>query len=65
MATPETANDPGVASGMAKVLVAWLGAAWGSLTMQDVVLALTAVYTLLQVYVLVRDRILRRGPPAH
>lgn len=42
-----------------KVLIAWLGTIWGSVGMQDVVLTLTAVYTVIQIYVLVRDKIVR------
>lgn len=44
---------------MIKVLIAWTGAVWGAITLQHVVLLLTAVYTAIQLYVLVRDKIIR------
>lgn len=47
------------APAMLKILIAWLGTAWGAITMQDVVFALTAVYTVIQIYILVRDKIVR------
>ena len=40
-----------------KVSLAWLGAALGRITLQDVVLALTGIYTAAQLFVLVRDKI--------
>lgn len=42
-----------------KMAVAWLGYVIGSVTLQDIVLALTGLYTGLQIYLLVRDRIIR------
>jgi len=44
---------------MLKVLIAWTGAVWGAITLQHVVLGLTAIYTAVQLYVLIRDKIIR------
>lgn len=41
-----------------KLALAWLGYAVGSITMQGLVLTLTAIYTALQIYLLVRDKII-------
>ena len=54
---PTEATHPGAA--LFKILVAWLGYVVGSITLQQVVLALTGVYTLLQIFLLVRDKIIR------
>lgn len=43
-----------------KVAISWIGAMWGVLTLQNLVLVLTAVYTAINLYVVVRDRIIRR-----
>lgn len=43
-----------------KMAVAWLGYVVGSITLQQVVLFLTGLYTALQIYLLVRDRIMRK-----
>ena len=42
-----------------KMALAWLGCVIGSITLQQVVLALTGLYTALQIYLLIRDRIIR------
>lgn len=42
-----------------KMAVAWAGAAFGSLTLQDYVLWATLIYTLVQIYLLVRDKVLK------
>lgn len=42
-----------------KMALAWLGYVIGSITLQQVVLALTGLYTALQIYLLIRDRIIR------
>ncbi|HET8695752.1 MAG TPA: hypothetical protein VFM33_13855 [Aquabacterium sp.] len=54
---PTPDQHPGAA--LLKLLLAWLGYAVGSITLQQIVLALTGVYTLLQIYLLVRDKIIR------
>lgn len=41
-----------------KMALAWLGYVIGSITLQQVVLALTGIYTALQIYLLIRDRII-------
>ena len=51
-------NDSAVA--VIKMTVAWLLAAWGAITLQKLVLLATLVYTGLQIYVLVRDKVLRK-----
>lgn len=43
-----------------KVLIAWLGYFFGGITLSGLVLTLTAIYTGLQIYILVRDKICRR-----
>lgn len=52
-------HDSEAAPAFFKVLIAWAGAIWGAVTMQEIVLFLTAIYTLVQIYVLVRDKIVR------
>jgi len=44
-----------------KIMVAWLGYVVGSITLQQGVLFLTGLYTALQIYLLVRDRIVTKG----
>jgi hypothetical protein len=57
----EHQND--TSAGMSKVAIAWLITLVGSITMQDVALFVAAVYSVLQIYVLVRDKILNPPPP--
>lgn len=45
---------------LAKALIAWIGAVIGSLTLSKLVLFATLVFTSLQTYILVRDKIIRR-----
>ena len=52
-------HDNEAAPAFLKVLIAWAGAIWGTVTMQEVVLFLTAVYTVIQIFILVRDKIVR------
>lgn len=52
-------HDNEAAPAFFKVLIAWAGAIWGTVTMQEVVLFLTAVYTVIQIFILVRDKIVR------
>jgi hypothetical protein len=40
-----------------RLFVIWAGTIWGLVTLQGVVLTLTALFTALQIYVLVRDKI--------
>jgi fibrillarin-like rRNA methylase len=49
---------------MLKIAAAWIGAAVGHFVahLGDLVLFSTLIYTVLQTYVLMRDR-LRKGPP--
>lgn len=54
-----TSSDNDAAPAFFKVLIAWIGAIWGSVTMQEIVLFLTAVYTVIQIFILVRDKIVR------
>lgn len=58
----QSANQEEGATAMLKVLIAWLGTVLGSITLQQIVLTLTLIYTALQVYVLVRDKIVRDRP---
>lgn len=43
-----------------KVALAWFGTFFGALTLQHWVLTATLIYTLLQIYLLVRDKVLRK-----
>lgn len=52
-------QDNEAAPAFFKVLIAWAGAIWGTVTMQEIVLFLTAVYTVIQIFILVRDKIVR------
>lgn len=45
-----------------KAAIMWIGALLGSMTLSKLVLFATLVYTGLQTYVLVRDKIVRRRP---
>ena len=55
--TVEPADAP---MAVLKLVVAWLGYVIGAITLQQVVLALTGLYTALQIYLLIRDRIIRK-----
>jgi hypothetical protein len=55
----DTSNTHSPAQALFKLLLAWMGYVLGSITLQQVVLALTGVYTMLQIYLLVRDKIIR------
>ena len=50
------------APAMFKLMIAWAGALIGSITLQHIVLVLTGIYTAVQLYILVRDKILDRRP---
>lgn len=50
-------------AGLGKVALAWAMTLIGSITMQDVALFVAAVYSILQIYVLVRDKIVQTPPP--
>lgn len=39
-----------------KVIVAWMGAVYGSISLNDLVLSATLVFTLVQIFFTVRDR---------
>lgn len=52
-------HDNEAATAFFKVLIAWAGAIWGTVTMQEIVLFLTAVYTVIQIFILIRDKIVR------
>lgn len=43
-----------------KVALAWAAVAYGWFTLQHIATAAAIVYTLLQIYVLVRDKIVRK-----
>lgn len=43
-----------------KVAIAWVGTLAGSITGQEAVLFLTGVFTALQIYVLLRDKVFNR-----
>jgi hypothetical protein len=45
-----------------KVAAAWIGYLFGSITLQNLALAATLVYTVVQLYILIRDKIVRRTP---
>lgn len=47
-------NDHETNMAWLKVCVAWIGAAIGGLTLSTIVLVLTAIFTLLQIYIQVR-----------
>lgn len=51
-------NDTGIA--LFKGLIMWFGVLLGSITLSKAVLFSTLVYTCLQTYVLVRDKIAKR-----
>lgn len=53
----DTATDIGPA--IWKVLVAWGLTIFGNVTLQQVATFLAIVYTLIQIYILVRDKIVR------
>lgn len=40
-----------------KLALSWVGMAWGWFTLQHVVLLATFIYTVLQIYVLWRDKV--------
>lgn len=51
-------NETGIA--LFKALLMWVGALIGSITMSQLVLFATLIYTGLQTYVLIRDKIVSR-----
>jgi len=55
-----TQHDDASAYAWFKLALAWFGALLGSITLQHIVLFATLVFTVLQIYVLIRDKILRR-----
>ena len=57
-----TQSSDSATPALIKVLIAWAGTAVGSITMQGIILALTGLYTGLQLYILVRDKIVRDKP---
>lgn len=48
-------------SAVAKGALAWIGLLLGHITLSDLVMAATLIFTSLQTFVLVRDKIIRRG----
>lgn len=44
-----------------EVLGLWAATAWGVVTLQEVVLGLTAIYTILRIVVIYRDNFKRKG----
>lgn len=48
-------------SAVAKIAIAWIGGLIGHLTLSDLVMGMTFVFTTLQTFVLVRDKILVRS----
>lgn len=58
----DTAADSGPA--LLKLLLAWALTILGNITLQQVATALAIVYTAIQIYILVRDKIVRdKGTP--
>lgn len=55
-------NDQDLNVAFLKLAVIWVGTLFGGLTLSGLVLSLTAIYTCLQIYILVRDKICRRPP---
>lgn len=45
-----------------KVTIAWVLAGIGAITLQQIATVLAILYTSVQLYVLVRDKIIRRAP---
>lgn len=58
----QTVNEPQdqAVPGILKMLIAWLGALWGGITLNKLVLIATLVFTVLQIVVLLRDKFLKR-----
>jgi len=54
-------HDHDTNTAVLKVLVAWVGTVFGGITLSGLVLSLTAIYTALQIYILVRDKIVRKA----
>jgi len=48
-------NDNDNSAVVLKMVVAWFGAVFGSISLSDAVLAATLAYTLLQTYILLRN----------
>lgn len=53
----DTATD--AAPALYKLIVAWALTLFGNITLQQVATALAIVYTAIQIYILVRDKIVR------
>lgn len=52
-------DDQDTQAALIKVLVAWIGTMFGGIELSGLVLFATLIYTILQIYVLIRDRILK------
>lgn len=55
--TTTTSHDTGVAT--VKLVIAWIGTFFGSVTLNHLVLGATLIFTCLQIYVLIRK--IRKG----
>lgn len=56
-----TLFDPHAAGADTRVLIAWLGVTLGTITLQQVVWTLTAIYTVLQIIALLRSGLLKKA----
>ena len=48
------------ATDVVKLLGIWTATLWGAINVQTIALSLTIVYTLVQLYITIRDNIIRR-----
>jgi hypothetical protein len=46
-----------------KLAIAWVATVTSSVTLQDVMIACTIIYTILQVYILLRDKVFKKRKP--
>lgn len=51
-------SDHDTNAALIKLMVVWIGTMFGGITLSGLVLFATLVYTILQTYVLIRDRVL-------
>jgi hypothetical protein len=62
MSTAHSNSADSIYQAAMKVSISWLGIFFGSITLQDVAIGMTIVYTAIQIYILIRDKIIRDKP---
>lgn len=59
---PASVPHDGVLMGLVKLTIAWVTVLYGVVTIQNVALFLASIFSALQIYILLRDKIFSRKP---